>query len=130
MFLTFDLSSRSPGDDLQLVSVITIPAASHRGAKVGNPWRSALESAPEGAPGNRGAPGGVPESAQGNRGCSRECSRECSMCGVNRKNTLGSTPWSTPNFSEHSWAPSPEHPDFPEHPREHFREHFSTDFPL
>ena len=85
---------------------------------------SALGSAPEGAPGNRGAPGSAPESAQGNWGCSRECSRECSVWGVNRKSTLGSTPWSTPNFPEHSREHSPEHPDFPEHPREHFREHF------
>ena len=41
---------------------------------------SALGSAPESAPGNRGAPGGAPESAQGNWGCSKECSRECSFC--------------------------------------------------
>ena len=34
---------------------------------------SALGSAPEGAPGNRGAPESAPESAQGNWGCSREC---------------------------------------------------------
>ena len=41
---------------------------------------SALGSAPEGAPGNRGALGGAPESAQADWGCSRECSRECSSC--------------------------------------------------
>ena len=44
---------------------------------------SAPGSAPEGAPGNRGALGGAPESAQGDWGCSKECSRECSMWGVN-----------------------------------------------
>ena len=43
---------------------IVIPSASHRGAKVGI-CESALGSAPEGAPRNRGAPGGAPESAQG-----------------------------------------------------------------
>ena len=88
-------------------------------------FESALGSAPEGAPGNRGAPGG----------CSRECSgksgvlqgvlpRVLFLWGVNRKSTLGSTPWSTPDFPEHSREHPPEHPDFPEHPREHFREHF------
>ena len=61
---------------------------------------SALGSAFEGAPGNRGAPRSAPESAQRDWGCSRECSRECSMWGVNRKSTLTSTPWSTPNLPE------------------------------
>ena len=53
----------------------------------------ALGSAPEGAPGNRGAPGGAaPESAQGDWGCSEECSREWLMWGVDALSTLGSTP--------------------------------------
>ena len=57
-------------------------------------------------------------------GCTKECSRECSMWGFNRKSTLGSTPWCTPNLPQHSREHPPEHPDFREHPREHFPEHF------
>ena len=53
---------------------------------------SALGSAPEGAPGNRGAPGGAPESAQGDWGCSRECSRECSSCGALTGRALSGEP--------------------------------------
>ena len=50
---------------------------------------SALGSAPEGAPGNRGAPGGAPgpESAQGNWGCSRECSRDFAYLRVHCQST-------------------------------------------
>ena len=69
--------------------------------------------------------GGAPEGAQGKMGCSgrvlqrvlREIggAPESALKGalpvdVNRKSTLKSTPWSTPNF--------------PEHPREHLPEHF------
>ena len=63
---------------------------------------SALGSAPKSAPGNRGAPGSAPESAQGNWAV---------LQGVLPRVLFlfGSTL---------------EHPDFPEHPREHFREHF------
>ena len=75
---------------------------------------SALGSAPEGAPGNWGCSGG----------CSRECSEKLgALQGVlprvlfllapNRKSTLGSTPWSTHNFPEHSREHPPEHPQFP-----------------
>ena len=70
---------------------------------------SALGSAPEGAPGNRGALGGAPESARGDWGCSRECS----MWGVHRKSTLGSTLGSTPNLPEHSREHPPRAPRFP-----------------
>ena len=41
-----------------------------------------------------------------------------------RKSTLGSTPWCTPNLPEHSREHPPEHPNFREHPREHVPEHF------
>ena len=80
---------------------------------------SALGSAPEGAPGNRGAPGG----------CSRECSgrlwvlpRVLFLLTPHRTSTLGSTLGSTPNLPEHSREHPPEHP-----PRALSRiSHFST----
>ena len=42
---------------------LAIPSASHRGAKVGNPWKCS---------------GKCSRGSQGDWGCSRECSRECS----------------------------------------------------
>ena len=77
-----------------LKSSFAIRTASHRSAKRDFPG-SALESAFEGAAGNRDAP---------------ECApRVLWEIGVLQK-VLGST--------------FPEHPDFPQHLREHFPEHF------
>ena len=53
--------------DLTANIQVTLRTASHRGAKREFPG-SALESAPEGAVGNRGAPESAPEGAVGNRG--------------------------------------------------------------
>ena len=88
-----------------VVPTFAIVLAMHRGANWGIP-RSALGSAPEGAPGIRvlrrvllrvlsGLEGAPPSALEG------------AQCGLI---TLGSTPRSTPNF--------------PKHPLEHFPEHF------
>ena len=49
--------------------------------------------------------------------------------GRSGKSTLGSTFRSTPNLPSHSQEQLRDHPDFPEHPRKHFPEHFQG-FPI
>ena len=85
---------------------------------------SALESASEGAVGNRGAPESASEGAPGNRGAPESAP----------EGALPDTPAQEedprehfpehPGFPEHPRKHFPEHPDFPQHPRKHFPEHF------
>ena len=85
---------------------------------------SALGSAPEGAPGNRGAPGVLPRVLREIGGAPGSAPESALSVDAPQKEHSREHSLEHPNFPEHSREHSPEHPDFPEHPREHFREHF------
>ena len=85
---------------------------------------SALESAPEGAVGNQGAPESAPEGAVGNRGAPESALEGALPVQGYQEVHPREHFLEHPDFPQHPREHFPEHPDFPQHPREHFPEHF------